>query len=202
MKYYQRKSIRLKGFDYSQPGGYFVTMCTHRREPILGEIIDGAMQLSELGEIAQMCWKNIPVHFEGVRLDAFQVMPNHLHGILAIEEGPEQRIVPAQIVGVEYIQLQRTRHDRPAAEHRYQHVIPKSLGSIIRSYKAAVTREARQRAKCGDAPLWQRDFYDRVIRNPGELTRIRRYIENNPLAWSIDGNNPDKPGQTADEDVF
>ncbi len=165
-----RKSIRLKEYDYSQPGEYFVTICTLGKEFMFWEVVNEKMQLSTIGEIAQRCWMDIPGHFPNVSLDEYIIMPNHIHGIIVLNES---------VVGVEYIQpLQKT----------FQHVIPESLGSIIRSYKAAVTRGCR---KCRRHDFyWQRNYFDRIIRNEKELQNVREYILNNPLNWWLDEENP------------
>jgi putative transposase len=161
----QRKSIRLKDFDYSSPGEYFVTICTHNHNCIFGEIINEEMQFNKIGKIVAGCWKEIPEHFSNVELDEYVVMPNHVHGIIILNE----------TVGVEYIQpLQKT----------YQHVIPKSLGSIVRSFKAAVTRQCR---KTGNQDFhWQRGYYEHIIRNDKDLNNTRDYILNNPIKWWSD----------------
>jgi putative transposase len=119
---------------------------------------------------SEKCWKEIPKHFISAEMDEYIIMPNHIHGIIIIDPS----------VGVEYIQpLQKT----------FQHIIPKSLGSIIRSYKAAVTRECR---KYGYNDLcWQRNYYDRIIRNDKELNNVRDYVRNNPLQWAFEKDNPD-----------
>jgi REP element-mobilizing transposase RayT len=159
---HQRKSIRLKEYDYSQPGEYFVTICTKNKECLLGEIVDEEVLLSPIGKIAKQCWEEIPEHFDNIELDIFVIMPNHLHGTIIINPS----------VGVEYIQpLQKT----------FQHVIPKSLGSIIRTYKAAVTREYCKYGYHGSC--WQRNFFEHVIRSDKDLNNIRDYIINNPVKW-------------------
>jgi REP element-mobilizing transposase RayT len=131
--------------------------------------VDGQVRLNEIGKIVEICWKEIPSHFMNVELNEFVVMPNHLHGIIKINEP----------VGVQNIEpLQNT----------YQHVIPKSLGSIIRSYKAAVTHECRKYRYHNFH--WQRNYYEHIIRNDNELNNIRDYIHNNVLQWALEKNNP------------
>ena len=165
-----RKSIRLKDFDYSQAGAYFVTICTQERKCLFGDGLTEKMALSEIGEKVRQFWLEIPQHFQHVDLDTFVVMPNHLHGILNILD-----------VGVQHV-------EPLPQKHQYQKIIPKSLGSIIRSYKATVTRWCGQNG-CASFK-WQRNFYERVIRNQSELSRIREYIVNNPLKWHLDKENP------------
>jgi REP element-mobilizing transposase RayT len=180
MKYdpqkHHRRSIRLKGYDYSQIGAYFVTMVTKNRVHSLGVVADDLVRLSEVGLKAETFWVEIPNHFPNVELDDYVVMPNHLHGILVI----------TSTVGVEYIQPLPEPESRPR-HHEYQHVLPGSIGSVIRSYKSAVTRWAKNNG----APefQWQRDYYEHVVRNDAELYRIRAYILNNPAAWATDAEN-------------
>jgi REP element-mobilizing transposase RayT len=170
MNLLQRRSIRLKDYDYSSPGEYFVTICTHQRECSFGEIVEGEIRFSAIGEIADRCWREIPAHFTHVELDEYVVMPNHIHGIIII----------CPSVGV--------HHDEPLRKHAFQHTIPQSLGSIIRAYKGAVSRECR---KCGFGVFrWQRNYYEHIIRDDTELDRIREYIINNPLKWQEDEEHP------------
>ncbi|MGD1043949.1 MAG: transposase [Bacteroidota bacterium] len=164
-----RKTIRLKEYDYSSPGEYFVTICTQDKLYSFGKIIEEEMRLSSIGEIAQRCWQEIPNHFPNIELDAFVVMPNHIHGIIVINP----------LVGVHY--------NEPLRKNAFQHTIPKSLGSIIRSYKGVVSRECR---KCGHHYfLWQRNFYEHIIRDDKDMNTIREYIVNNPLQWAVDKEN-------------
>jgi putative transposase len=172
-----RKSIRLKRFDYSQPGDYFITICTHQQRCIFGEIVDMRFRPRELGRVVQRCWQEIPEHFKTVWCNVIQIMPNHLHGIITITEQP---------VGVEYIQPLQGRQ-RVAS---YQHVIPGSLGSIVRSFKAAVTREVKGISSNRRHRLWQRNYYDHIIRSDISYFYIERYITLNPVFWHLDAENP------------
>ena len=168
---HHRKSIRLKHYNYSSPGEYFVTICTYEKVCVFGEVMEDEVRLTPMGEIAKRCWEEIPKHFPNVELDAHVVMPNHIHGIIILNDP----------VGVEYIQpLPKT----------FQHVISKSLGSIVRSYKAAVSRECRKR-KYYDFS-WQRNYYEHIIRDDKDLNNIREYILNNPIKWYLDENNPNR----------
>jgi len=137
----------------------------------LGKIIDSEMCLNEIGKVEKKCWEKIPFHFMNLELDEFVIMPNHLHGIIIINN---------PIVGVQNFE---------PLQNKYQHIIPKSLGSIIRSFKAAVTHECWL---CRHRDFrWQRNYYDHIIRNDRELNNIRDYIQNNVLRWAFEKNNLD-----------
>jgi len=175
MKYnpeiHHRRSIRLRDFDYSSLRAYFVTICTWKRECTLGKV-DGKVVLSAAGKITQEIWLELPKRFPTISLDSFEIMPNHLHGIInlgAINRAPTDmlRIVD---VGAQFI-------------------APK-LGEMVRTFKALVTRRAR--AAGIDVFTWQRNYYEHVVRNDEELSRIRQYIEENPLRWEDDENHPDR----------
>jgi REP element-mobilizing transposase RayT len=173
---HHRKSIRLKEYDYSSAGEYFVTICTYNHECFFGDIVNEEMRLNDYGEIANRNWKEISTHFSNVKLDESVVMPNHIHGILVLLDHCDENFH----VGVQYIEpLQNT----------FQHVIPKSLGSIIRTYKAAVTRECRKRGLIDFQ--WQRNYYEHIIRDDNNLNNTREYIANNVLKWASDNENPE-----------
>lgn len=182
----QRQSIRLPDYDYSTEGVYFITICTKNRECLFGEIKNGAMELSKVGQVVRNYWLEIQKHFENVQLDEFVIMPNHLHGIIILEKRVEC-IQPLQKnhVGVQYIEPA----PGPApTQTKYQHVTPKSIGSIIRTFKAAVTRWCRENSLEGQ--IWQRNYYEHVVRNEKSLNKIRQYILDNPLNWTQDAENP------------
>jgi REP element-mobilizing transposase RayT len=172
---HQRRSIRLKDYDYSQAGAYFVTICTHRKECSLGDIRDGNIELTAVGKIASKYWTEIPEHFIGAELDEFVVMPNHIHGIVMIKPVGVQNFEPLQ--------------------HKYQHTISKSIGSIIRAYKSMVSHWCKSNGH--DHFRWQRNYYEHVIRNEDDLNEIRKYIMNNPLKWDLDSENPSNSGHKA-----
>ena len=179
---HNRKSIRLKEYDYSQPGGYYVTLCTSEKECVFGEVVEDEVRLSPIGAIAKRCWDEIPKHFPMVELDEYIVMPNHIHGIIILNDlGRDVQLIRMNNnVGVEYIQPLPTT---------FQYVISKSLGSIVRSYTAADTRECRKRNKYDFS--WQRNYYDHIIRDDKDLDNVRNYIIDNPLKWAADEENPD-----------
>ena len=167
-----RRSIRLLGYDYSQAGAYFVTVCAHDRMCLFGEIADGKMRLNEAGRIVQQCWNQIPEHFPHVELGEFIVMPNHVHGIVVIAETPN--------VGA--------RHAVPLPE-KFCKPVPGSIPTIVRSFKSAVTKRINEMRGTPGVPVWQRNYYEHVIRNDESLHCIREYIINNPLQWDMDREN-------------
>jgi len=169
-----RKSIRLKEYDYSQPGEYFITICTHNHECLFGEIIKEEMRLNEFGKIAEKLCKEIPEHFMTAQLDEYVVMPNHIHGI----------IILCEHVG--------TRHAVSLQKHeRFGNPTHSSIPTIIRSFKSAVTKRINEMWHSPLSLFWQSKFYDRVIRNDKELNNVRDYIRNNILLWAFEKDDPD-----------
>jgi REP element-mobilizing transposase RayT len=173
MKYnpekHHRRSIRLKGYDYSQPGGYYVTIVTQNRECLFGDIVDGKMILNDGGRFTQKCWLDISNHFPHVYLDEFIIMPNHVHGIIIIDD---------EYVGAKNFSPLPFRSPS------------KTVGSIIRGFKIGVTKWFRNNTDV--YTVWQRNYWEHVIRDENELNRIREYIMNNPLQWELDEENPKK----------
>lgn len=171
-----RKSIRLKGWDYRNPGLYFVTICTDERRHHFGNIKNGVMSLSVPGCVAWHYWRQIPHHQENVVLDEFVVMPDHIHGIIGIESEEET-------VGTLHATSVRNEN---VAQDKMSSISPEagSLSAIIRSYKSAITRWCN--AHEHEYFAWQSRFYDHIIRNERTLNRIRQYIFDNPLQWQKD----------------
>jgi putative transposase len=185
---HDRRSIRLQGFDYSAQGMYFITICTKGyRIPWFGFIDNGVMILNETGKVAHQCWGDIPKHFPNAVLHNFIVMPDHIHGIIELVNDPvgvqDFRVAPVgvQNVGVQNIEPQL--RDQPRQNH-YQKIIPRSIGSIVRGYKTGVTKWFRENETAGC--IWQRNYYERIIRNENEFDRISRYIEENPVKWRVE----------------
>jgi putative transposase len=172
-----RRSIRLQGFDYSQTGAYFVTICTRERTCIFGEVIDAEMRLNNAGEVVDQCWLAIPKHFPDVDLDAYVVMPNHVHGILVITDGP--------VGAKDFSPL----HNNKTTTRRLKGTLSGTIGSIVRGFKIGVTKRLRD-ATHNDT-VWQRSYYEHIIRHEESLNRIRQYILHNPARWSSDRENPE-----------
>lgn len=167
----ERKSTRLKVYDYSHPGAYFVTVCAHNRECLFGEITGGKIVLNEYGNIVDRCWREIPAHFPQAELDEFVIMPNHIHGIVWIKNSVgANNYSPLQI------------------PYKNIHGTSKTIGSIIRGFKIGVTKWFRQNTD--RYSVWQRNYYEHIVRDDTELNRIRQYIIENPLKWDIDSENP------------
>jgi REP element-mobilizing transposase RayT len=167
---HHRRSLRLKGYDYSQSGAYFITICARSKDPLFGEIIDGEMILNDYGLVVKKCWLGIPDHFLDANLDLFVIMPNHVHGIIVLHNG-------------------RGTACRAPTE-RFGKPVAMSLPTIIRSFKSAVTKRSSESCNVSSHRIWQRNYYEHVIRNDDELDGIREYIANNPANWENDENNP------------
>lgn len=161
---FARRSIRLRDYDYSLSGAYFVTLCAHQRQCLFGNIQDGTMCLNLLGQTIQNCWNNIPIHFSKVELDAFVVMPNHIHAIVLLTDTEE---IPLQ---------QKASSSGPKQG---------SLGAVIGQFKSSVTRQFKQDSGAF-GPLWQRNYYEHIVRSETALNHIRTYIDINPAKWADD----------------
>ena len=172
---HHRRSIRLKGYDYAQPGAYFITICTQDRACLFGEVADGEMRLNEMGQVVCECWSAIPEHFSNGVLDAFVAMPNHVHGMVVIVDGRGTAC--------------RAPAGRAPTE-QFGRPITGSVPTIIRSFKSAVTRRINALRGTPGAPVWQRNYYEHIIRNDDALHRIRQYIADNPTRWAFDREGP------------
>jgi REP element-mobilizing transposase RayT len=176
---HHRRSIRLKGYDYSQPGWYFVTICTQNRAMLFGDVVNGKMVLNDAGRMVAQCWCDIPDHYPHVRLDKYIIMPNHVHGIIEItgDEIDDTNVGAKNFSPQQNIQ---SPHFRSPS---------KTIGSIIRGFKIGVTKWFRQHTKIHT--VWQRNYYEHIIRNENDLNRIRKYIIENPLKWQDDNHYAD-----------
>ncbi len=172
-----RKSLRLKEYDYSQPGYYYVTLCTYNKECLFGYIADEVMVLNSKGKMVETYWLKLLDKFPDVELVEFIVMPNHIHGII-------QLIAPNSIIGSDL-------RVYPADKQIQCEYTGSSLYQIIQWFKTMTTNVYIKQVKQGrwqafDKRIWQRSYYEHVIRNDEELIKIREYIQNNPLKWSED----------------
>ena len=192
---HHRRSIRLRGYDYRSDGAYFVTVCTRDRGCIFGAVTGPVVNLSRRGMIVSDCWHDIPNHRLYVVLDQFIVMPNHVHGIFWIEDGLAEQsrgytcvaLPPANCA----VSGQQFPLARPAG----------SVGAIVGSYKAAVSREINRVRPGAARDLWQPNYYEHVIRTDGALEAAREYIRANPERWAADRQNPNGDG-TDDVEQF
>jgi len=163
-----RHSIRLPHYDYASSGWYFVTICTQGREHVFGHVHDGKMHPNAFGEIVLTEWYETMIMRPNVSLDAFCVMPNHVHGIISIT-------------------FEFDPNCRGVLQYAPTFVSPsQTIGSIVRGLKSAVTKHINATCQTPGAPVWQRNYYEHVIRNETDLHRIRAYIQNNPSNWQND----------------
>ncbi len=167
-----RRSIRLRDYDYRQAGAYFITICTHQKECLFGDVINDEMLLSEMGQIVSEEWVRTAIIRPEIELDAFVVMPNHVHGI----------VVFATNAGVDN---EVGAHARAPLRRE-----PKSLGALVAGFKSVVTKRINTLRSTPLIPVWQRNYYERIIRHERELNAAREYIQNNPLQWALDRENP------------
>jgi len=191
---HHRRSIRLPGHDYTSPGAYFVTICVHGGECLLGEVLDGGMRLSQFGQVVSHYWPRIPTHVAHVQLDEWVVMPNHMHGIIVIAGRGEaslaasssgRRVPPVVSFPVD---------EAPAgdASPLLQPILQSgSLGAIVGNYKSVTTRRINRMRGMPGTLFWQRNYWEHIIRNDASLDRIRAYIQHNPARWAEDRLHPD-----------
>jgi putative transposase len=194
-----RKSIRLKGYDYSQAGLYFITICCDDRKCLFGKISDGKMIFNETGNVANECWLQIPKHFPNAILHEYIIMPNHVHGII--------ELIPEILVGIQDNEprtqnIEWAQNVEPR-QNEFQKIIPHSIGSIIRGFKIGVTKWIRQTSERSVRAeniqpqpkniqpqllksIWQRNYYEHIIRNYQAYQNISNYIINNPTKWDDD----------------
>ena len=164
---HRRRSIRLPNYDYSQNGVYFITICTKYREYFFGKVVDKKKVLSEIGKISAKCWFEIPNHFPFVKLDAFVITPNYIHGIFVIDHVVEAK---------NFLPIQKTQQKTNGTS--------KTVGSIIRGYKIGVTKWRRKHADIHD--VWYRNYYEHIIRNNRAFEKIRDYVHLNLEKWNVD----------------
>ena len=201
---YRIESSRLKNYDYSSDGAYFITICTKGREHFFGEIADGKLQETDQSKICMECWLDLPNHYSNCILDAFVIMPNHVHGIVFIENRNEimekfisaPAFVPAPApvsapvsapveTGFKPVSTNANANANANAIHKIKQY---SISEIMRGFKTFTARKINDLRNTQGISFWQSRFHDRIIRNEKELNRIREYISSNLLNWEKDCN--------------
>ncbi len=187
-----RKSNRLKGYDYSRARHYFVTVCAQDRRCLFGEINAGRMVLNQTGEMVDRWWRKTESKFPHVESGEYVLMPNHIHGVVAIV-GADPRVRPKRD-GCESNEPQAEERRRHTENEQGGHTGP-PLQEVIRWFKTMTTNEYIKEVKSGRLPpfekrIWQRSFYDHIIRDEEDMNRIREYIRDNPAKWTLDEENP------------
>jgi putative transposase len=163
--YPQRRNIRLRSYDYAREGAYFVTICTYKKQSLFGNVTGSSMRLNTCGEIVESVWKDIPLHYPEVKNEVFIIMPNHVHGVIIIQD------------------LKRAGH-RPAPTKK------QPLSEIIRAFKSYSSQRVNEQRQLQGIPVWQRSYYEHVIRSEEEFARIGEYILFNATKWTTDRENP------------
>jgi REP element-mobilizing transposase RayT len=176
-----RRSIRLRSYDYSQPGAYFVTICTHQRKFLLGCEEDGKIILSDFGSLVERIWQTLPAHYPGIELEAYVIMPNHIHGIIK-RRGEAFAAETSRISSISWANA--------SPPSPFLGTKPNSLAAIIQNFKSVSTRKINQRNNSAGTQWWQRNYYEHVIRNEKSLLKVQQYIAENPLRWAFDKENP------------
>jgi REP element-mobilizing transposase RayT len=187
---YRIESTRLKNWDYAANGGYYITICVKNRECVFGNIDDGKMILSDAGKFADQFWREIPNHFPFAVLDEFVIMPNHVHGIIVIENGDNVKTVSCKDKAMPCLYGHGT-----GTVSRFQNQGKGSISAIVGSYKSICTKTINKTQNKFHF-AWQPRFYDHIIRDENDLNRIRKYIIDNPMNWELDENNIDNYQET------
>ncbi len=184
---HHRRSTRLKGYDYAAEGLYFITLCTAQRQGLFGAVVDGHMELNLLGQIVANEWMKTPQIRSDFDLDGWVVMPNHIHGIVVINSlnQPHDAIAP---VGAHRHAPQDASPKTGIAYRR-----PHSVSSFIAGFKSATTKQINIQRNAARTPVWQRNYYDHIIRSEDSLHHIQTYIQNNPATWQKDQLHPTNP---------
>lgn len=213
MKYdrekHHRRSIRLKGYDYTSVGSYFITICTFQRECLFGTITDGEMQLNQYGKIVHSHWQNLPKYHPRLELDEFVIMPNHIHGILFLIDNNDISSDHHNSVGAGLADNFEVNAGATCKTRPYKISIPTKpaptnnlatennhgIPEIIRGFKTFSARRVNQIRHTSGIPVWQRNYYDHIIRDETSLQKIRQYIQTNPNLWQVDQLHPNNPSK-------
>jgi putative transposase len=206
---HHRRSIRLPEYDYASPGAYFVTICVRGGECLLGAVVGDEMQRNQLGQIAHDMWLQLPGHFSNVIVDAFVVMPNHVHAIIEIQAPSD--LVGEGKKGEGTSPLQIPRHEKDARRGAVAAPIglagppdvpacaaplparEATLGQMVAYYKYQTTKHINELRTMPGVPFWQRNYWEHIVRDDHSLRRIRQYIEDNPARWVADRLHPAAP---------
>jgi len=184
-----RRSIRLHGYDYAQAGAYFVTIVVRDRACLFGAVDNGEMRPNQFGRIVQATWNELPHHYPGVGYDAFVVMPNHIHGVIGLvdDDGVGANNVGAGLKPARGVVAgpNSVRAGLKPAPTR------PGLPEIIRAFKTFSARRVNELRETRGVPIWQRNYYEHIIRDEESLNRIRQYIADNPARWEFDPDNPE-----------
>ena len=209
---HHRRSIRLQGYDYSLIGSYFITICTYNHEMLFGKIDDGAMQLNEIGQIINLTWFDLVNHIQNIELGPFVIMPNHIHGIVNIVDRSESASIGINredscersgIDGVESVRNDKVRaglepaptgkiFDGKNLYHSNIPVVRTSLSEIVRQFKTFSARKVNEFRRTQGVPVWQRNYYEHIIRDEQSYLEIAQYILENPVLWEKDQLHPGK----------
>ena len=187
---HRRRSIRLRGYDYAQAGFYFVTICVRDRECMFGEVVDNDVRLSKYGTLVAQAWEDLPNHYPHLELDRFVVMPNHFHGIVVLTpvgagfKSANSDVKPA----LSDVRSTTRAGLKPAPTKRH------GLPEIVRGFKTFSARRINEIRQTPGTSVWQRNYYEHVIRDESDYDRIAEYIANNPQRWEEDSLHPDNPG--------
>jgi putative transposase len=182
---HHRRSIRLKGYDYAQPGAYFVTICVQGGECVLGQVVNGEMELSEWGQIAAESWGWLAERYPYVTVDAWVVMPNHTHAIITIHDDPGRGGSRPAPTGTAPTGMAPTIGNTTVKR--------KPLGRLIGAFKTVSTKQINLSRDTPGARFWQRNYWEHIIRDEKSYQRIYRYIQHNPAGWKDDQLHPDAP---------
>lgn len=189
---HHRRSIRLSGYDYSQPGAYFITIVSYERRCVFGTVENDIVRLSPFGEVVDICWMRL-VEFFPAHLDEYVIMPNHFHGIIWIDGSRERGSLGE--AGGKFGEGQKFVDSPPASplqniQDQWHGTQSQSLGAIVQNFKAQTARRINGIRRTPGGDVWQRNYYEHVIRDENELCMKREYILKNPIEWALDEENP------------
>ncbi|MBE9171245.1 transposase [Pleurocapsales cyanobacterium LEGE 06147] len=209
---HHRRSIRLQGYDYTQSGMYFVTICAYQKQCLFGEIINGQMRLNQYGQIVTQTYQWLSQRYPYICLDEWIVMPNHFHGVMLITDNPcrgGSRTAPTTTepttteptttnpiitnpITTEPTTTEPTTTNPIITEPTSSNDVskPKPLGRLIGAFKTVSTKQINILRNTPGTPVWQRNYYEHIIRSQDALDYIREYIINNPNSWETDRLNP------------